>query len=763
MTYTILTFNILILLFLTVNMPETISSSLIPFLPFIIIIQLFLPARTQRNALIAISIISLLVVFVLNSNQFDYAKITDVDYKAIVVDEPNSNGKVLITERLTFDIHALTRENGFWELWRDLPENEVDGVKVKYKVNSVKQILEDGSEIIYEKSPKLYWYDADYVNTNTTLGPGKYFHSEGPYDERALRYECLMLYIDNVYRDKMTFEIEYEMENAVLRYNDCSELYLSFYSGKAINYLNSFKAQVLIPNENMPKKGNYISHTYGTTSNKFPFEESATINPGYHTFSIDLDKSDLKFRPYNEYLEIAIVSFGEDKNIFSKYASKNMFSDQDVLADIYKEMDEYDLEPTKYVSPKFYIFLICSAGAVLTIWIVQKIDKNFRKKHLLKPDIDYTYFRDIPSDLDPYFASRLTFCKTKPNRKIDDEYGAILLSLVRKKYIEIEKIDPTKKYTKANTRIILKYDFYEVDERIAQTGKSRFESLTLTEKYYFNLLEGFYDSFTTVEKNLETRRGISLATLENKIARDYSDTPKFVKNMLEAENKIGINDGYFTSTNPRKFQKTYRIISYIIGIIGILILTLCNYASYQTRYDLAFGAYTVLGLSILYSAYYLYKNSKDYILLSSFGENEYSKWKGLYNFLNSDTLMNEREIIELPIWEKYLVYATAFGISKKVTAALKVRCPEYISSDTSSILGNNYCTSNVFRHYSHSFTRCTRNSYSANTRHSDGYRSGGGYTTSYTGSYGGHSGYGGGGRGGGGGRRRSLKSNILPT
>ena len=28
--------------------------------------------------------------------------------------------------------------------------------------------------------------------------------------------------------------------------------------------------------------------------------------------------------------------------------------------------------------------------------------------------------------------------------------------------------------------------------------------------------------------------------------------------------------------------------------------------------------------------------------------------------------MHEKEVIELPIWEKYLVYATAFGISEKV-------------------------------------------------------------------------------------------------
>lgn len=98
-------------------------------------------------------------------NPFDYARITDVDYKAVVVDEPDSEGKIIVTERLTFDIHAASKNNLFWELWRDLPEEYIDGVKVEYKVNSVKQILDDGTEIVYQESPELYWDDYDYVNT----------------------------------------------------------------------------------------------------------------------------------------------------------------------------------------------------------------------------------------------------------------------------------------------------------------------------------------------------------------------------------------------------------------------------------------------------------------------------------------------------------------------------------------------------------------------------------------------------------------------
>lgn len=44
-------------------------------------------------------------------------------------------------------------------------------------------------------------------------------------------------------------------------------------------------------------------------------------------------------------------------------------------------------------------------------------------------------------------------------------------------------------------------------------------------------------------------------------------------------------------------------------------------------------------------------------------------------------MLNEREVPELVLWEKYLVYATAFGIADKVLKQLKVKYPEF-SDDT---------------------------------------------------------------------------------
>ena len=40
-------------------------------------------------------------------------------------------------------------------------------------------------------------------------GPGKWYHSDGPYNESARNYECVFFYVDGLYRENVTFDIEY--------------------------------------------------------------------------------------------------------------------------------------------------------------------------------------------------------------------------------------------------------------------------------------------------------------------------------------------------------------------------------------------------------------------------------------------------------------------------------------------------------------------------------------------------------------------------
>ena len=50
---------------------------------------------------------------------------------------------------------------------------------------------------------------------------------------------------------------------------------------------------------------------------------------------------------------------------------------------------------------------------------------------------------------------------------------------------------------------------------------------------------------------------------------------------------------------------------------------------------------------------------------------------GLKKFLEEFTLIEERGMVEVNLWNEYLVYATLFGISEKVMKDFKETCPEY--------------------------------------------------------------------------------------
>ena len=666
----------------------------------------------------------------------DYARITDIDYQAVLSDEPGNGGNVIITERITYDVHAASKDNLFWELYRDLPVDYVDGLKIDYKVNSVKQIYPSGEEVIYEESPKLYWFDEDY--TSSIYGPGKWYHSPG--------YQCVLFYIDGIYRDEVTFEIEYVMYNAALRYSDVSELYLSMYSDSTIKYLESFKGEILIPNKDMPASGNYLAHTYGTNSSTFPFTESSTKNPGYYTFSFELDKDDLKFKGYNEYLEFSLLSFNEDSSIFTDYAPDNLYSDDVYLEEALAAINAYDdAYNSAKTNQKITLIITIVASLIIIVYVINR-DKKIKKNYLIhKENNNIIYYRDIPSNLDPYFAATLVFSHHRHKVNMGDVYSALLLNLVRKNYIELKKIDETKNWVPENINVNILYipnniiptlnnttlnqaisdkNILEpkvvLEKRVNINGKE-LESLSINEETYFNLFIKYAINNT-----------ITMQAFQKKISTDINNTEKFVSSIEKSITDIGVSQGYFQKADYDKLKRTTNSLGNKYLISAILLLIIGSFVIYNKQVGFSFISLLILSITLIISGIILKHCSKQYVLLTEFGEDEYIKWRALYNFLNSATLMNEKEVVEVVLWEEYLVYATAFGIADKVIKALEIRCPDL---SVSPMLNNQFYRSRNFITFNH---RISRSSYRATYRSRGIHISGGAF-------------YGGGGRGGGGG------------
>ena len=113
--------------------------------------------------------------------------------------------------------------------------------------------------------------------------------------------------------------------------------------------------------------------------------------------------------------------------------------------------------------------------------------------------------------------------------------------------------------------------------------------------------------------------------------------------------------GYFQQSDFDLPKKALSKIANLSLILSLILLFAVNIISYFTPMSLSFGAYTVLGLTFLWKYIYLTSKAGNLVLLTQFGANEQAKWRGLYNFLNSDTLINEKNITDLPLWENYLI------------------------------------------------------------------------------------------------------------
>lgn len=62
------------------------------------------------------------------------------------------------------------------------------------------------------------------------------------------------------------------------------------------------------------------------------------------------------------------------------------------------------------------------------------------------------------------------------------------------------------------------------------------------------------------------------------------------------------------------------------------------------------------------------------------GEAQPKEWQqlmGLQKFLKDFSLINERHIKDVALWDEYLVFATLFGMSEKVLKEFKTYCPDY--------------------------------------------------------------------------------------
>ena len=115
-------------------------------------------------------------------------------------------------------------------------------------------------------------------------------------------------------------------------------------------------------------------------------------------------------------------------------------------------------------------------------------------------------------------------------------------------------------------------------------------------------------------------------------------------------------------SNNVKRKLYLRVTLLIIFILFILISAFIYLAKYNIIFIIL--VLVIVGLNI----YIVYRSQGD--ILTRKGKEEQAKLIELKNYINDYSLIKNRDLESVIIWDEYLAYATAFGIPSKVTSSI---------------------------------------------------------------------------------------------
>lgn len=294
----------------------------------------------------------------------------------------------------------------------------------------------------------------------------------------------------------------------------------------------------------------------------------------------------------------------------------------------------------KAITVIWYIILTIS----LIIFIIKKKQND-------KCEFDMEYLRDFPANYGPEVLDYLI------NKSLtDNTLGASILMLMEKKVIACEPIENDKK------NYILK--------KISNDESNLTESEKALLDLMFNLV-GTGEEVTLKE----IKKYGSTESRARKFLSSYNKWKKAATNQ-------GKTEKFFVTNNP---AKTLPIILCVIGFL----ITIIN-AGEETGFVLGYMA-VVVGIIILIIVGSTKFRTKE-------GTLQYKKWMALKKFLEDFSTFDDKDLPEVPLWGKYLVYATVLGCANKLRKTMEVKLQNMDESVYSNYYYYHYYFNDDFSH-----------------------------------------------------------------
>ncbi len=481
--------------------------------------------------------------------------------------------------------------------------------------------------------------------------------------------------LDNRYATR-TYEISYTVVDAIGKYNDYAELYWQFVGADFEVDADKITGTITLPSNANSEEDIKV---WGHTEN---------LNGEIYV----TDTNEIKFQVENfdagRYVEVRVLFPTEMIESTGRTYNENRYDD--VIKEETKWANQANLrrkweEIKDEVVATFVIFVILA----LCIIFIEKAVKYGKKLSSIKkyvPEQNLDYYRDLPEkDATPGEA---VYILKEPYNAFSRHFGKIfsatLLDLKLKDYIDL-RVEKTEK----NKDKIYFKKLKESDSNLKGDEK--------------RILDFAYKAF-----GKETE--IEIKTLEKYIEKHPAGVEALINGCQKAIESQLKESGIFDKKQKEEFSN-YAGLSGVYYVFAIITL---------------FWAFP-LAIVLLINGLLCGSIKKRANVLTQKGVDSKEKWKGLKKYMEEFSLLNEKEIPAIEVWEHYLVYATAFGIADKVLKQLKTIYPnidELDSINTSTYMYFMY-HSNFETSFSSSISSSISSSYSSATGGGGGFSGGG--------------------------------------
>ena len=481
---------------------------------------------------------------------------------------------------------------------------------------------------------------------------------------------------------RVIFYLSYTIKDVVVLHNDMAEIRWNFLGKDFREDISEVKIRINLPNSD--NSDYYRAWAHGNLYGEIEIVDAKTVLAYLDDYRAG-EEVDVRIT-----FDKSVVN----ENLITKKTNRSSFNE--ILEHERIEAEKANAERErleKIYNQAVMANIACIVGDIAAIiFIYFKYAKN-------KPSVfQGKYYREFIEEYPVEVVDYLMKKSVSPNAM-----SASIMNLIYKKNITAEEISSTDAKKK-------EYRFTLVNS----------DNLSEAENYLIEFL------FTRVgENNTFTNTGLekyaSASATYSKFGTSYFTWQRKVTKMGEAEN-------FYERSGGAKGLGT------LVMFAGWGIYLWCELGRIMTNLK-----YITLILSIITFIYSCAIRQRR----TAKGNEDYNKWKAFKNFLLDFSILPQRELPEIAVWQRYMVYAVALGVAKEVEKAMNVRIQEY---DPTYL--NSY--SPGFNPYMHvSLSRVLNDSVSkARTESINRSISASGSSSSSSGGYGG--GFSGGGGGGGG-------------